>query len=347
MRRHTGIFKLELFFDKAFMKFQQTQIISFVNQKGGCGKTSSSVSVAAAFAQLGYSVCLVDSDAQCNSSDSLGVNPDDTTNKVYTLADIYLSKAPASEVEIKFDDRFGGRLTLIAGHKGLKSVEKRLDKEKLEELANDYSSILDSDDITNEHRFRLRDSLASLRGKHDLVIIDTPPDLGFEMTTSLIASDWFIIPVFASGYDMKGLETLVKTVEKVKQRYNPKLQLAGVLLGNFDKSAKLDRDIHNLLIRKFGDNIVFNTTISRSVKHREATIYRRTIFEHAPNDQSSLQYLDLVKELLNRGTKSPRGLTDKTLPDENALGRIKNARIDGSDIIEEGNNSFEGEVVNG
>lgn len=327
------------------MKFHSTQVISFVNQKGGCGKTSSSVSVAAAFAELGYSVCLVDTDSQCNATDSFGVNTDDTHKKIYTLADIYLSKLPASQIELHFEDRFNGNLTLIPGHKGLKSVATRLESEKLTLLANDNSSILDADDIMNEQRNRLRESLNSLRGKRDLVIIDTPPDLGFEMTTSLIASDWFIIPVFASGYDMKGLTTLVKTVEKVKQRYNSKLQLAGVLLGNFDKSAKLDRDIHSYLIKQFGDNIVFQTTISRAVKHREATIHRKTIFEHAPGDQASIQYLDLVRELINRGTKSPRGLTERKLPDENALGVIKNSKLDKIELPEE--ETFEGEVING
>src|SRR5205823_11564643 len=132
-------------------------------------------------------------------------------------------------------------------------------------------------DLKNEHRQRLKNSLDSLRGIHDVVIIDTPPELGFLMTSSLIAADWFIIPVFPSGYDLKGLETLTRTVEKVQKRYNPRLRLFGVLIGNFDARPKLDRDVQNMLVREFGEGLVFETVINRSVKHREATVYCRTI----------------------------------------------------------------------
>ena len=215
-------------------------------------------------------------------------------------------------------------------HRGLRSVGARLESEKIAALASDQNSILDADDIANEHRQRLKESLVTLRGKRDLVIIDTPPDLGFEMTTALIASDWFVIPVFPSGYDLKGLETLARTVEKIRKRYNPNLRLAGVLLGNYDKTAKLDADIHKALVKKFGEDLVFRTTIARSVKHRESTLYRKTIFEHAPNDQASIQYADLVKEMINRGAKGAFGATLNPLPDETALERPEfRAKING------------------
>ena len=305
------------------MRFKETQIITFANRKGGCGKTSSAISVAAAFASTGYSVCLVDTDSQCNTTDTLGIDPDEHIHAGNpTLADIYLKRMPASEVEVNFGDRFQGLLTLVPGHKALRSVGARLESEKLAALANDQNSVLDADDIANEHRQRLKESLNSLRGKLDLVIIDTPPDLGFEMTTALIASDWFVVPVFPSGYDLKGLETLARTVEKIRKRYNPSLRLAGVLLGNYDKTAKLDADIHKELVKRFGEDLVFRTTIARSVKHRESSIYRRTIFEHAPNDQASAQYADLVKEMINRGAKGEFGATLNPLPDESALVRM-------------------------
>jgi chromosome partitioning protein len=207
------------------MRFKETQIITFANQKGGCGKTSSAVSVAAAFSEAGYSVCLLDTDSQCNSSDTLGIDTDEHIRAGnFTLADIYLNRVPASEVEVHFGDRFRGLLTLIPGNRALRSVAARLETEKLAALATDEHSILDTDDIAREQRQRLKESLKTLRGKHDVVIIDTPPDLGFEMTTALIASDWIIIPVFPSGYDLRGLETLVRTMEKVRKRYNPTLR---------------------------------------------------------------------------------------------------------------------------
>ena len=150
---------------------------------------------------------------------------------------------------------------------------------------------------------RLKQSIDSLRGQRDLVIIDTPPDLGFLMTTALIASDWYIIPVFPSGYDLKGLETLWRTVEKVKERYNPKLQLLGVLIGNFDSRPKLDADIQRMLSQKFGGQVVFSTVINRSVKHREACIYGQTIFERAAGQQAAEQYLALAREVFGSAGK--------------------------------------------
>lgn len=295
------------------MKFPKTQIVTFANQKGGCGKTSSSVSVAAAFAQLGYSVCLVDTDPQCNATEHLGVTQDQLKRQgLPSLADIYMTKKEAVDVEIDFGDRFtanGGNLTLIPGHTGLSAAEARLSAEIHAKVADDEHSSLDEDEMRDEHRFRLKKSLDSLRGHHDLVILDTPPELGFLMTTGLIAADWYIIPVFPSAFDLKGLEKLSQTVEKIRKRYNPNLRLAGVLLGNFDKSTKLDGQVHEMLKGMFGEALVFKTVITRGVRTREATFNGQTIFEHAPNDPASGQYLTLVKEmLLKRQSQSPTRL---------------------------------------
>ena len=283
------------------MKFPRTSIIVMANQKGGCGKTTSAVSLSAGFALEGYSACVVDTDPQCNATDSFGVDRDDLAKAGrYTVADIYLAKKPASEIAIGFGTRFGGRLALVPGHRGLVSVSHRLDSQLQTSLSTDDASDLDADDLKNEHRQRLKNSLDTLRGVYDIVFVDTPPDLGFLMTTALIAADYFIIPVFPSGYDLKGLETLMRTVEKVQKRFNPRLRLLGVLLGNYDAVAKLDSDIHKMLCRKFGAHLLFETTINRSVKHREATVYGQTIFEHAQGQQAANQFLSLGAEISKR-----------------------------------------------
>ena len=207
------------------MRFQKTQVITFANQKGGCGKTSASVATAAAFAHLGYSATLVDTDPQCNATETLGVTQDWLRKNGHrTLADVYLARKLAADVELDFGDRFVSRLFLVPGHSGLNTVPQRLNAETQVRLAADEHSLLDEDDIKKEHRLRLRDGIESLRGLHDVVVIDTPPDLEFLMTTALIASDWFIIPVFPSAYDLKGMEKLAQTVKKIKQRYNPALR---------------------------------------------------------------------------------------------------------------------------
>jgi chromosome partitioning protein len=283
------------------MKLPQTATIVMANQKGGCGKTTSAVSLTAGFAQDGYTACVVDTDPQCNATDSFGVDRDELAKAGrYTVADIYLAKKPASEIAVGFGSRFGGRITLVPGHRGLVSVSHRLDSQLQASLSTDDASDLDADDLKNEHRQRLKNSLDTLRGLYDVVFVDTPPDLGFLMTTALIAADYFIIPVFPSGYDLKGLETLMRTVEKVQRRFNPRLRLLGVLLGNYDAVAKLDSDIHKMLSRKFGANLIFETTINRSVKHREATVYGQTIFEHAQGQQAANQFLTLTGEVVKR-----------------------------------------------
>jgi chromosome partitioning protein len=283
------------------MRLQTTEVLALANQKGGCGKTTSAVSLAAGIAHCGYSVCLVDVDSQCNATDSFGINRDELSREgKFTVADAFLVKKPATEILYDFGERFDGLLSLIPGHRGLGSVSPRLEAQLQATVSNEDFSELDGDDIKNEHRLRLKYSLDSLRGKFDFVIIDTPPELGFLMTTSLIAADWYIIPVFPSGYDLKGLETLTRTVNKVQRRLNPKLNLLGVLVGNFDPRAKLDNDVHKLLTKKFGDLIVFPMPVNRSVKHRETTVYSKTIFEHAPGEPAAEQFLAVARETIQR-----------------------------------------------
>ena len=280
---------------------RKTTIIAFANQKGGCGKTTSAVSLAAALAIRGRMVCLVDTDPQCNASDTFGLDRDTLAKEgKLTVADSFLAKAPAREIRLGFEDRFDGRLTLVLGHRALGAVPHQLEAELRAFTARDDHSELDADDCKSEHRLRLKNALASLRGHCDFVIIDTPPELGFLMTSGLIASDYFIIPVFPSGYDLKGLETLLKNVAKVQKHYNPSLALLGVVLGNFDTRAKLDSDVRAMLVTKFGEGAMFETVINRSVRHREATVYGRTIFEHAHGESCAEQVLALSDELLAR-----------------------------------------------
>ncbi len=307
------------------MKFPKTQVITLVNQKGGCGKTTSSVSIAAAFAKLGYRACLVDTDPQCNATESFGVESETlVSEKKFTVVDAYLKRKPAKDIALGFPpERFGDQLYLIPAVRGLSSVQLKLESELQIMIADGEKTTLDADEIRNEQRNRLRHSVDSLRGIFDVVIIDTPPSLDFLMISALIAADWFVIPVFPSGYDLKGLELLTRTVTKVRDRFNPAIKLAGVLLGNFDRTTVLDKDILSLLVRRFGEAAVFRTTIGRSVRMREATVRGLTVFELQEAEQQGEQFLSLVREMINRGSKK----TDETLnplPDDTVLQRIVN-----------------------
>ena len=178
-------------------RLRRTHIVAMTNQKGGCGKTTATVSLGAALAEDGLSVTVIDTDPQCNATDTFGVDRDQLAAEGrFTLADAYIAKRPARELEFDFGDRFAGRLSVVPGHKGIGTVAHRLEAQLQAAIANGEYSDLDADDVKNEPRHRLRLALASLRGHREVVLVDTPPDLGFLMTTALIASGWFIIPVF-------------------------------------------------------------------------------------------------------------------------------------------------------
>ncbi len=305
------------------MKFHETQVIVFANQKGGCGKTSSTVATAGAFASLGYSVCVIDTDPQCNATDNLGVDPDDIIRQgKYTLADAYLNKVPAARIAIAPEGRFDGLISVVPGHRALSSVSPRLENEVLQLMTDQNSSDLDGEDMRREHRMRLKKSIDSLRGLFDVVLIDTPPNLDFLMTSSLIAADWYVVPVFPSGYDLKGLEVLTRTIDKVRKQYNPKLNLAGVLLGNYDRTTSLDKQVHELLKQRFTPSLVFATTIGRSVRYREAAMGRITIFEHPEGKEQAGQFVSLVKEMINRGAKGAVNATLNPLPDARTVEQV-------------------------
>jgi chromosome partitioning protein len=293
------------------MKFDNTHVISLANQKGGCGKTTSAVSLSAALAELGYSVTLVDTDPQCNATDYFGIDREELAREgKLTIADALIFKRSARDIEYSFGDRFNGLLHVIPGHRGLGTAERRLESELQTYLASGSHSDLEADELKHEHRLRLRTSIESLFGTRDIVLIDTPPELGFLMTSALIASDWYVLPVFPSGFDLQGLEALTRTVDKVQQRYSRRLILMGVLLGNIDSRAKLDGDILNMLTTNFGASYVFDTVIHRSVRHREATVHNQTIFEHAPGQLPSDQFLALAKEVVAKITRAEEIVRD-------------------------------------
>lgn len=326
------------------MKFLKTQVIALANQKGGCGKTTSSIAIAAAFNQLGYSVAIVDIDPQCNATESFGISPDEQLKqKKLSVLDGYINKRAAIDIQVGFPkERFDDKLFLIPGHKSLGEVGSYLDGEALLQTKFERAEI-ELDDLKHEHRGRLRNSLNSLKGVHDVIIIDTPPNLGYLMTSALIASDWFIIPVFPSRFDLAGLEDLTRTIGKIREKYNPTLKLAGVLLGNFDKSTNLDAQIYSLLCQKFGESAVFNTTISRGVRMRELTFTKQTVFEFEGAKQQADQFLTLVQEMVNRASKGKA--TTKPLPEiEEVVERVENSDVDMSQLPEL---EDEREVVNG
>ena len=283
------------------MPERQTTTIAVVNEKGGCGKSTTSVNLAAGLALEGHPTCLVDLDQQVNTTQTFAIDPDELPKEGrFSALDIFLGKKRAIDIEIPFPDRFEGRLTLIPGSRGLGSVHHRLEATMQAELMEKSHSIIVADELRAEHRQRLKRSLGSLKGRRDFVILDTPGDLGFQVTTALIAADYYLIPVFPSGYDLQGLDALTASIAKVREKLNPSLKFLGVLFGRVDGRARLDADIKANLEEHLGREHVLQTIISNSVRVREAPLHNETIFEYDPTDKTAEQFKALTREVLDK-----------------------------------------------
>jgi len=286
------------------MKFAKTVVVALTNNKGGCGKTTSSISLAAAFNHLGYSVAVVDTDPQCNTTAMFDVDPDKLLSEgKLSLLDAYMNRRAAVDIQIGFGARFDDRLFLVPSNRSLGSVGPHFDAEVIFHSTKPNAAEIDSDDMRKERKHRLKKSIDSLRGVHDIVILDTPPELNFLTTTALIAADYFIIPVFPSSYDLEGLENLTRAVNKIRDQHNPSLKLAGVLLGNFEKNRNLHTQIYGFLINKFGEEAVFKSVIGHGVKMQELTFMKKTVFEYKEAGRQAEEFLELAREMINRGSK--------------------------------------------
>lgn len=308
------------------MRFPRTQIVTLVNQKGGCGKTTSTVGLAVAFSKLGYKTCVVDVDAQRNTTTNFLQRSELNEQGKLTVADAVLKQVPAIGIAVPVSSPQGELLSIIPGHEHFGSVIQRLELELQGRIAEGLFQVAEAAEVRNRFPYLLRDSLKSLRGIFDVVIIDTPPALDFALTSALVAADWFIIPTFISKYDFNGLERLWKTATKIQEKMNRTLRFAGVLVGNFDSRTVLDRNAVEELRKEFGPEGVFQTLVKRSVKLRHSTFQDATIFESEIEGAEDLQeqFLQLAKEMINRGTKSATNQTMNPLPTTDSVKGVVN-----------------------
>lgn len=278
----------------------RAHVIVIANQKGGCGKTTTAVNLAAGFARLGHPTCLVDLDSQCNATTTFGFRPERLAKEGRkTIADAFIANKPGTAIALPLDDRFDGNLTLLPGHRSLDIAKTKLESEIRTAAIEDDLSPYDEEDIRREHRHRLRKSLKPLVQTNEFIVIDTPPRLGFELTAALVAADWYIIPLTASLYDVDGLSRLLENVKKVQTRENHAIRLLGVVMSEFKPNTNLHADVRAKLKQKFVDKL-FDTVINDSVRFPETPYANKTIFEHAPGQQASQQFADLTDEVLTR-----------------------------------------------
>jgi chromosome partitioning protein len=250
------------------------KIISVVNQKGGVGKTTTSVNVAAQLASTGSSVLLVDLDPQGNTTSGLGFARDDFSISTY---DVLCGNAQlAGAVQ---ETRIAG-LYVLPSNTNLAGAEVEL--------------------VTQEHReFKLQKKLAT--ATYDYVIIDCPPSLGLLTVNALTASNMVLIPVQAEYYALEGLGQLLQTIQRVQQGLNQSLELLGVAITMFDKRTSLSDQVRQELEKYFGEKL-FKTVIPRNVRLAEAPSFGKTIFEHDRWSKGARAYKQLAKEIQKRAS---------------------------------------------
>ncbi|RKI97395.1 ParA family protein [bacterium D16-34] len=268
---------LKTYKDKAPVKhvIGQTKIIAIINQKGGVGKSTTAVNLAAALGSLGKQVLLVDLDPQGNSSSGLGVMKSQIKNCIY---DVLLNDVPIEEVIIP--DICEG-VDIVPATINLAGAEVEL----VTEMAREN---------------RLKDATGSLRGKYDYILIDCPPALGLLTINALVAADKLIIPIQCEFYALEGVTKLLDSMKRVKSRLNPTLDIYGVLLTMYDGRTTLSRQVVEEVRNYFGKS-VFKTLIPRTVKLSEAPSYGQPIITYDPAGKGAIAYMDLAKEVVQRG----------------------------------------------
>ncbi|HIE93023.1 MAG TPA: ParA family protein [Acidobacteria bacterium] len=250
-------------------------VVTIANQKGGVGKTTTAINLAAALSLRGKSTLLIDLDPQGNSTLSF-VDRETVEFSVYEA--FANPDCSLSDVIVPSDRQ--ENLSVVPARISLAKLESRLVGE------------IDA-------HFRLKDLLAPLTEKYPYVVIDCPPTLGLLTVNALVASTHLLIPIQSSYFALEGTDDLLETVEKVRARANPALDILGVLITMHDRRTSLGRDIQSEINKVFGAK-VFKTIISKNVRLEESPAYRESIFSFAPNSKGASDYYSLCEEVMDR-----------------------------------------------
>lgn len=249
------------------------QIITVSNQKGGVGKTTTAVNLAAALGSLGHFTLLVDMDPQANATSAVGLDPNNLETSTYDA--LVLDDPPRAHV-------------VDGEYKNLAILPASID------LAGAEIELLDRE----EREFALKRSLAQLDDIYDYIVIDCPPSLSILTINSLVASDWVLVPVQAEYLALEGLSRMMLMIQRIQKRYQTDLKLLGIVTTMFDGRTNLAQQVLEELRRAFPDKLL-KTLISRSVRLSEAPSFGKPIIYYDPRSIGSDQYLDLTREIIH------------------------------------------------
>jgi chromosome partitioning protein len=250
------------------------KIIAIANQKGGVGKTTTSINLAASLGVLEKKVLLIDADPQANATSGLGINVDSVELGTYQLLEHSNS---AKEAIIRTDTP---NLDIIPSHIDLVAIEIEL---------------VDKD----EREYMLKKALVEVKNDYDYIIIDCAPSLGLLTLNALTAADAVIIPIQCEYFALEGLGKLLNTIKSVQKIHNPELDIEGLLLTMYDSRLRLSNQVVEEVQKHF-NNMVFQTIIQRNVRLSEAPSYGENIIKYDASSKGATNYLSLAKEIINK-----------------------------------------------
>ena len=253
----------------------QTKILAIINQKGGVGKSTTAVNLAAALGAMNKEVLLVDLDPQGNATSGYGIDKRELDGCVY---DALLGETLVEEV------------ILACVGKGVDVLPSTINLAGAEvELVNEMA-----------RENRLKSALGSLRGRYDYILIDCPPSLGLLTINALVAADKLLVPIQCEFYALEGVTKLLDSMNRVKKMLNPSLDIFGIVMTMYDSRTNLSNQVVNE-VRSFFGKTVFETMIPRTVKLSEAPSYGQPIIEYAPDNKGTEAYNELAREVIARG----------------------------------------------